>query len=160
MPIFIENNYGPNIENFSGTIEINAEKKTVEMRSAPQTENTEEIVPVNMDDNTASESEETLEQAETIAPASEQPVEEEKLDLFLVTKDSPRDACEMVLDSIFRSSRSKKMVCEKLYKNEGSYFRLGAVGREERAKWLNQFPSNWQGRFLPDDMKYWRKTKK
>lgn len=83
----------------------------------------------------------------------------EELNLFLVNQAHAREDCEYMLNHVFETSNSKKMVLEELYKLDGIFFKLGSVGREERVRWLNRFPSKWQDQFNYEDMKYFRKSK-
>lgn len=103
---------------------------------------------------------ETTEDVTAIDVTQPSPINDDApLDLFLVNDSHSRSDCEWMLKNVFEMSRSKKMVCEELYKLEGIYFKLNSVEREKRVKWLNSQPSRWQGEFKYEDMKYWRKTK-
>jgi len=85
---------------------------------------------------------------------------DEEPDLFLVNNIHTREDCEYMLKHVFETAGSKKMVMEGLYKLDGIYFKLSSVGRDERVRWLNRFPSKWQGTFKYEDMKYFKKVDK
>lgn len=110
-------------------------------------------IPTRVLHSAVSEYKQILE-AQKVAEPSTNEVSE---DLFLVNDSHTLEDCKFMLNHVFEMSNSKKKVCEELYKLDGIYFKLSSVGREERAAWLNQFPSQWKGTFTKDDMKYFRR---